>query len=31
MCFLERIGIEASKRDVPYRQFIKIWLREKVG
>ena len=28
---LERIKIEANKRDVPYQSLIKIWLAEKVG
>jgi len=28
---LERIRIEANKRDVPYQSLIKIWLSEKVG
>jgi predicted DNA binding CopG/RHH family protein len=28
---LERIKIEANKRDVPYQSLIKVWLREKVG
>lgn len=27
---LERIKIEANKRDVPYQSLIKIWLNEKV-
>ncbi|TAH53710.1 MAG: hypothetical protein EYC68_02890 [Chloroflexota bacterium] len=27
---LERIKIEANKRDVPYQSLIKIWLKEKV-
>ena len=26
---LERIKIEANRRDVPYQSLIKIWLREK--
>ena len=28
---LERIRIEAHKRDVPYQSLIKTWLSEKVG
>jgi len=28
---LERIKLEANKRDVPYQSLIKIWLAEKVG
>ena len=28
---LERIKMEANKRDVPYQSLIKIWLAEKVG
>jgi predicted DNA binding CopG/RHH family protein len=28
---LERIRIEANKRDVPYQSLIKAWLSEKVG
>lgn len=28
---LERIKIEANKRDVPYQSLIKVWLAEKVG
>jgi len=27
---LERIKIEANKRDVPYQSLIKIWLKKKV-
>lgn len=27
---LERIKIEANKRDVPYQSLIKIWLKDKV-
>lgn len=27
---LERIKIEANKRDVPYQSLIKVWLKEKV-
>ena len=28
---LERIKIEANKRDVPYQSLIKVWLAEKAG
>ena len=28
---LERIKIEANKRDVPYHSLIKVWLSEKVS
>ncbi len=28
---LERIKIEANRRDVPYQSLIKVWLREKAG
>lgn len=28
---LERIKIEANKRDVPYQSLIKTWLAEKMG
>ena len=28
---LERIKIEANKRDVPYQSLIKVWLEEKVA
>jgi predicted DNA binding CopG/RHH family protein len=28
---LERIKIEANRRDVPYQSLIKIWLTEKAG
>lgn len=28
---LERIKVEANKRDVPYQSLIKTWLAEKVG
>lgn len=31
MPLLERIKIEANKRDVPYQSLIKTWLAEKVG
>lgn len=27
---LERIKVEANKRDVPYQSLIKVWLAEKV-
>lgn len=27
---LERIKVEANRRDVPYQSLIKIWLREQV-
>ncbi|MCC7161860.1 MAG: BrnA antitoxin family protein [Anaerolineae bacterium] len=27
---LERIKIEANKRDIPYQSLIKVWLKEKV-
>jgi predicted DNA binding CopG/RHH family protein len=27
---LDRIKVEANKRDVPYQSLIKVWLREKV-
>lgn len=27
---LERIKIEANKRDVPYQSLIKVWLTEKI-
>jgi len=27
---LERIKVEANKRDVPYQSLIKIWLSEKL-
>jgi predicted DNA binding CopG/RHH family protein len=30
LALLERIKIEANKRDVPYQSLIKIWLAEKV-
>ena len=26
---LERIKVEANRRDVPYQSLIKIWLKEK--
>lgn len=29
LALLERIRIEANKRDVPYQSLIKIWLSEK--
>ncbi len=28
---LERIKVEANKRDVPYQSLIKVWLSEKVS
>jgi predicted DNA binding CopG/RHH family protein len=28
---LERIKLEANKRDVPYQSLIKVWLAEKIG
>lgn len=28
---LERIKVEANKRDVPYQSLIKVWLKEKIG
>jgi predicted DNA binding CopG/RHH family protein len=28
---LERIQVEANKRDVPYQSLIKMWLAEKLG
>ena len=28
---LERIKLEANKRDVPYQSLIKVWLTEKVS
>lgn len=28
---LERIKVEANKRDAPYQQLIKVWLAETVG
>ncbi|MCC6543964.1 MAG: hypothetical protein IT392_05600 [Nitrospirae bacterium] len=28
---LERIKVEANKRDVPYQSLIKVWLAERVG
>ena len=30
LSLLERIKIEANKRDVPYQSLIKVWLTEKV-
>ena len=30
VALLERIKIEANRRDVPYQSLIKIWLAEKV-
>lgn len=31
LSLLERIRIEANKRDVPYQSLIKTWLSEKLG
>lgn len=31
LSLLERIKIEANKRDVPYQSLIKTWLAEKLG
>jgi predicted DNA binding CopG/RHH family protein len=31
LSLLERIKLEANKRDVPYQSLIKVWLAEKVG
>jgi predicted DNA binding CopG/RHH family protein len=28
---LERIKVEANRRDVPYQSLIKVWLKEKAG
>jgi predicted DNA binding CopG/RHH family protein len=28
---LERIKVEANRRDVPYQSLIKVWLKDKVG
>jgi predicted DNA binding CopG/RHH family protein len=28
---LERIKVEANRRDVPYQSLIKVWLNEKAG
>jgi predicted DNA binding CopG/RHH family protein len=28
---LDRIKVEANKRDVPYQSLIKVWLAEKLG
>ncbi len=28
---LDRIKVEANKRDVPYQSLIKVWFAEKVG
>lgn len=30
LALLERIKIEANRRDVPYQSLIKIWLAEKI-
>jgi len=31
VALLERIKVEANRRDVPYQSLIKVWLAEKVG
>jgi predicted DNA binding CopG/RHH family protein len=31
VALLERIKLEANKRDVPYQSLIKVWLSEKVS
>jgi predicted DNA binding CopG/RHH family protein len=31
VALLERIKVEANRRDVPYQSLIKIWLQEKAG
>lgn len=31
LSLLERIKLEANKRDVPYQSLIKVWLSEKVS
>ena len=31
VALLERIKLEANKRDVPYQSLIKVWLAERVG
>ena len=31
VALLERIKLEANKRDVPYQSLIKVWLAEKVA
>ena len=31
VALLERIKLEANKRDVPYQSLIKVWLEEKVA
>jgi predicted DNA binding CopG/RHH family protein len=31
VALLERIKVEANKRDVPYQSLIKMWLSEKSG
>jgi len=31
LALLERIKLEANKRDVPYQSLIKVWLAERVG
>jgi predicted DNA binding CopG/RHH family protein len=31
VALLERIKVEANRRDVPYQSLIKVWLNEKAG
>ncbi len=31
LSLLERIKLEANKRDVPYQSLIKVWLSEKIS
>jgi len=31
VALLERIKLEANKRDVPYQSLIKVWLAERAG
>jgi predicted DNA binding CopG/RHH family protein len=31
VALLERIKLEANKRDVPYQSLIKVWLAEKIS
>jgi len=31
MDLLERIKVEANRRDVPYQSLIKVWLDERFG
>jgi predicted DNA binding CopG/RHH family protein len=31
LALLQRIKVEANKRDVPYQSLIKVWLSEKVS